>query len=130
MIIRIFHVICRELTSKLGIRIQVHAFEDENNNRLAALYGTFNMGKNIVGRFDYNVSTNFPLSTTSNTFQIILLDSNTNSCLGSLTIPLNEVYNLPSQLGKHWVTLFDDLDDDVYDGDYIEDDVEVPRALI
>ena len=119
-----------ELTSKLGIRIQVHAFEDENNNRLAALYGTFNMGKNIVGRFDYNVSTNFPLSTTSNTFQIILLDSNTNSCLGSLTIPLNEVYNLPSQLGKHWVTLFDDLDDDVYDGDYIEDDVEVPRALI
>lgn len=30
----------------------------------------------------------------------------------------------------HWVTLFEDLDDDLYDGQLGEDDYEQPRILI
>lgn len=30
----------------------------------------------------------------------------------------------------HWVTLFDDLDDDMYDGQLGEDDYELPRILV
>jgi len=30
----------------------------------------------------------------------------------------------------HWVTLFDDLNDDLYDGQLGEDDWEVPRILL
>jgi hypothetical protein len=32
--------------------------------------------------------------------------------------------------GKVWVTIFDSLNDDIYDGDFLEDDDETPRILV
>ncbi len=50
--------------------------------------------------------------------------------LGSVSLSLQELATLKAQSRKHWVTLFDDEDDNVYDGDYAEDDADVPRILV
>jgi len=113
-----------------GIRIGIHGYESENSKNPSAIYGVFNIEREKIGHLNLGSYSLFPLSKTADTFQIIICDAKTNRSLGSLTMMLYEIYSLTTQQGKHWVTLFDDPDDDVYDGDYVEDDIEVPRALI
>lgn len=52
--------------------------------------------------------------------------------LGSLTIPMETLLGFAGVQGiqKKWITIFDSLNDDVYDGDFAEDDDENPRILV
>lgn len=49
---------------------------------------------------------------------------------GSVSISLRKLASGMGQSFMHWVTLFDDLNDDLYDGQLGEDDWEVPRILL
>jgi len=51
--------------------------------------------------------------------------------MGSIAFKLSEFGALDkNKEHKHWVTLFDDEDDNLYDGDYEENDEDFPRILI
>jgi hypothetical protein len=49
---------------------------------------------------------------------------------GSLSIALKKLAQGTGHTFVHWVTLFDDLDDDMFDGQLGEDDFDMPRMLI
>ena len=49
---------------------------------------------------------------------------------GSVSISLKKLAQGSGQTYMHWVTLFENLDDDVYDGQLGEDDWEQPRVLL
>lgn len=53
-----------------------------------------------------------------------------NDKFGSVSIPLKKFYSGAGRTYMHWVTLFDSLDDDDFDGQLGEDDYELPRVLI
>ncbi len=54
-----------------------------------------------------------------------------NSHLGSISFPSYLFLQSPlKQAKKYWITLFDYIEDDVYDGDLTENDEETPRVLI
>jgi len=47
---------------------------------------------------------------------------------GSISFPLKEYFlAMPNLSTSHWVTLFDDMEDDIYDGNLGENDEELPR---
>ena len=49
---------------------------------------------------------------------------------GSVSISLKKLAQGSGNTYMHWVTLFDNLDDDLYDGQLGEDDWEQPRVLL
>ena len=54
-----------------------------------------------------------------------------NPHLGSISFPSYLFLQSPlKQAKKYWITLFDYIEDDVYDGDLTENDEERPRILI
>lgn len=112
-----------------SIKVTVHCFEGESNFS-EPFYVCFRIGRKEVGRLQLGTPSTFPLTKTSDTFQLMVLETSSNKSLGSLSMAVDEVYKLKKYASKHWVTLFEDPDDDVYDGNYIEDDSEVPRLLI
>ena len=48
--------------------------------------------------------------------------------VGSVSIPHEVFLSCGESRYKQWITLFDHLDDDEYDGDLGENDEEVPRV--
>ncbi len=51
--------------------------------------------------------------------------------LGSVSLSLSELATCcAKEQHKHWMTLFENKKDDVYDGNYAEDDTELPRILV
>ena len=113
----------------LNIKLTIYQFEGENS--FSGSYNAFlKIDGKELGQFTLGVPSIFPLLKSSSYFQIIIKESLTNNSLGSLTMTLNELYKLKAHNNKHWVTLFEDPEDDIYDGDYKEDDMEVPRILI
>jgi len=114
----------------LRIKITVHKFEAENPKYTAPVHGLFNVNKGTANRLGIGTAYTFPIQKTDKSFQITIKDTATNRSLGSLTMSLLEIFRSNSQTKMHWVTLFEDPDDDIYDGNYTENDEEVPRALI
>lgn len=112
-----------------SLKVTVHRFEGESNFS-APFHVCFKLDGKEVGRLQLGTPSVFPLSKTFDTFQLIVIETSTNRSLGSLSMALEEVHKLKKYAGKHWVTLFEDPDDDIYDGNYMEDDAEVPRLLI
>jgi len=112
-------------------QITVHSFECENADFSDPLTVLIKFGSNLnwTELFLENLHT-FPITDFNQSFQILIKNGITNESLGSISLRLDEVKRLKAQLRKHWVTLFDDPDDDLYDGDYMEDDSDVPRILI
>lgn len=49
---------------------------------------------------------------------------------GSISIPLEVFYNAGESQHKQWITLFDHIDDDEYDGEMGENDDEAPRVYL
>jgi hypothetical protein len=49
---------------------------------------------------------------------------------GSVSFSLKKMQHGAGNTYLHWVTLFDSLDDDVFDGQLGEDDWEMPRMLV
>lgn len=49
---------------------------------------------------------------------------------GSISLSLKKLSQGMGTSFLHWVTLFDDLDDDIFDGQLGEDDYEQPRILL
>eukprot|EP00826_Nyctotherus_ovalis_P066534 TRINITY_DN9842_c0_g3_i1.p1 TRINITY_DN9842_c0_g3~~TRINITY_DN9842_c0_g3_i1.p1 ORF type:complete len:292 (-),score=109.43 TRINITY_DN9842_c0_g3_i1:18-893(-) len=119
-----------ENSANMQIRIAIHGFEGEKDRKPSSVYGVLKIEREKIGSLNFGSHSLFPLPKLADTFQILVHDVKTNLSLGSLTMMLDEILSLPSRQGKHWVTLFDDSDDDVYDGDYVEDDMEAPRVLI
>jgi chromosome segregation ATPase len=72
----------------------------------------------------------FPFDKTSDTFQIIVREEGTRRRFGSVTMKLDEIYKLKLSSFKHWISLFENTEDDVYNGNYNEDDTELPRVLL
>lgn len=64
--------------------------------------------------------------------QIILkrLGDDDSKRFGSLSISLKKLAQGMGNSYLHWCTLFDTLDDDLYDGQLGEDDWETPRILL
>eukprot|EP00347_Sterkiella_histriomuscorum_P023923 403332919 len=64
--------------------------------------------------------------------QIILkkIGSDDKNRFGSISISLKKLTQGVGNSYMHWITLFDDLDDDIYDGQLGEDDYEQPRILL
>lgn len=61
--------------------------------------------------------------------QFKLLTTIDHNYIGSITLPLKELF-LPKSNFKQWFTVFDTIDDDIFDGAIGEDDDEKPRILI
>lgn len=53
-----------------------------------------------------------------------------NNRLGSITFSLKKLSQGVGNTYLHWVTLFDSLEDDIFDGQLGEDDYEQPRILL
>lgn len=49
--------------------------------------------------------------------------------IGSISIPQSVFFNGVDGKYKQWITLFDHIDDDEYDGEMGENDEETPRIL-
>jgi len=116
-------------TLSFSIKITIHRFEGESDFSQPFCV-CFRIGGKEAGRLQLGTPSTFPLTKTCDTFQLMVLETSTNKSLGSLSMALDEVHKLKKYANKHWVTLFEDPDDDVYDGNYLEDDSEVPRLLI
>jgi hypothetical protein len=56
------------------------------------------------------------------------LGKNFTDLVGSVSFTYSQLVNAGK--GKFWATIFDDLNDDHYDGDFKVDDEETPRILI
>eukprot|EP01022_Parablepharisma_sp_SALTPOND_P012477 TRINITY_DN1604_c0_g1_i1.p1 TRINITY_DN1604_c0_g1~~TRINITY_DN1604_c0_g1_i1.p1 ORF type:complete len:1238 (-),score=212.89 TRINITY_DN1604_c0_g1_i1:6350-10063(-) len=112
------------------IAITVHAFEGEDSSLSVPINVCLSVDKQQDNNLSLETPSAIPLSETSEYFQILVTEQDTGNSLGTLSMKLEEIYRLTPQLRKHWVTLFEDPEDDAYDGDYMEDDVEVPRLLI
>ena len=77
-------------------------------------------------------SIEIPLTSSDDIIQIIIKENDANEKkLGSVSIPTYWFNQLEKKRTySHWVTLFDYIEDDEYDGDLGIDDEEVPRAYI
>jgi hypothetical protein len=77
-------------------------------------------------------SIEIPLVHTKDYIQIVLKTLGENEKkLGSLSIPMELFFSIDKKKTySHWVTLFDYLEDDIYDGDLGADDEERPRTYI
>lgn len=77
-------------------------------------------------------SIEIPLANTKDKLQIILKETGDNERkLGSLSIPTKLFSEIEkNKTYSHWVTLFDFIEDDEYDGDLGTNDEERPRAYI
>jgi len=108
------------------LQIGIHGYEGEYNQ--SSIYGLINTD-NIKTQLELNSI--YPINIPSNVerFQVLIYDIETNNVLGSFSMALDEIKNLDVKYNKHWVTLFENPNDDLYDGDYIEDDIETPRIL-
>mmetsp|Transcript_9232 Transcript_9232/g.7002 ORF Transcript_9232/g.7002 Transcript_9232/m.7002 type:complete len:80 (-) Transcript_9232:348-587(-) len=52
------------------------------------------------------------------------------SRFGSVSISAKKLAQGAGHIFMHWVTLFDELDDDLFDGQLGEDDQDLPRILL
>ena len=50
--------------------------------------------------------------------------------IGSVSLSLKKLQQGSGKKFIHWVTLFDSLDDDLFEGDLGEDETDTPRLLI
>lgn len=77
-------------------------------------------------------SIEIPLIATKESIQIVLKTRDENEKkLGSVSIPVDSFLAVnKNKTYSHWVTLFDFLEDDTYDGDLGVDDEEKPRAYV
>ena len=62
--------------------------------------------------------------------QIFFKDEGQNSIIGSISFGGRMLSDLEGKERECWITLFDDPEDDDYDGDFKEDDQEFPRIKI
>ena len=113
----------------LSLKVTVHNFESEYKSSQSFSANLKIDGKEIA-MVNKDKPTIFPIYKTSKNFQIIIKNENGSKAFGSLTMVLAELCKLKNNKNKHWVTLFEDPEDDVYDGNYKENDTEVPRVLI
>eukprot|EP00826_Nyctotherus_ovalis_P037728 TRINITY_DN3468_c0_g1_i1.p1 TRINITY_DN3468_c0_g1~~TRINITY_DN3468_c0_g1_i1.p1 ORF type:complete len:961 (+),score=382.36 TRINITY_DN3468_c0_g1_i1:222-3104(+) len=114
----------------LRIKVAVHKFEAENPKFAAPVHALFNVNKGAPSRLGIGTAYTFPIQRSDKSFQLTVKDTATNRSLGSLTMSLTEIFRFNSQNKMHWVTLFEDPEDDIYDGNYTENDEEVPRVLV
>ena len=119
----------RDSSLSLNMKVTVHAFEGENNFS-APFCVYFAIDDDEVACLELGTTCMFPFSKTSDTFQIIVKETSTDKCLGRVTMKLDIIYKVKPQPLKHWITLFDDPSVDVYDGNYLEDDLDPPRILL
>jgi len=73
-----------------------------------------------------------PLKESSLKLQLILKSlGEGEDTLGSVSMNVQEYFiQMPNLIQSQWITLFDDIDDDMYDGTLGDDDEELPRILI
>eukprot|EP00826_Nyctotherus_ovalis_P026770 TRINITY_DN20879_c0_g1_i1.p1 TRINITY_DN20879_c0_g1~~TRINITY_DN20879_c0_g1_i1.p1 ORF type:complete len:188 (-),score=32.18 TRINITY_DN20879_c0_g1_i1:12-575(-) len=81
-------------------------------------------------RVEFNSLYTFDVPKEAEKFQINVHEARSGNSLGSFSMALDEVKELDAKFNKHWVTLFEDPNDDLYDGDYLDNDIEAPRVLI
>ena len=119
----------RTSSNCFNIKIAVHKFIGETTSN-PPLSISFYIDGNESGYLELGRPAIFRVQKNANNIQIGVKDSSTNKVLGSISMMLKEMHKIKMQMSKHWVTLFDDPEDDVYDGNYAEDDIEVPRILL
>ncbi|EAR82662.2 hypothetical protein TTHERM_01099090 (macronuclear) [Tetrahymena thermophila SB210] len=74
----------------------------------------------------HKVSLEIPIYSYGDSLNLFFVNTK-NELIGSITFPL-ELFS-DQKIVKRWITLFDPEDDN-YDGDFLEDDTEVPRVLL
>ena len=86
----------------------------------------------VIVLSDKDSKVQIPLINSRENIQIIIKNMDRNEKkLGSLSIPVQRFLDLPKNSSySHWVTLFDYIEDDEYDGDLGMDDEETPRVWI
>ncbi len=112
------------------LQITVYGFEAETEDFTGAVHVSIFVDKAKVMDAELDSIMDIPLAQDCDCFQMQITDSESGQSLGSLSMRLDEIYRLKPQIRKHWVTLFEDPEDDIYDGDYMEDDADVPRILV
>ena len=87
------------------------------------------LNKKLIQTVPFNETTIVSLPPSSPSLQLMVRSSS--RPLGSVGFKLPELLELNHNVErKHWITLFDDEDDNLYDGDYGEDDIDQPRILL
>lgn len=83
----------------------------------------------VVVLGDTNSKLKIPLKESAQTLQFIVKSlGEADTFHGSISFPLKEYFlAMPNLSTSHWVTLFDDMNDDLYDGNLGENDEELPR---
>ena len=104
-----------------AVRIEIGAYISVGNKFM-----------DVVVLSDKDSKVQIPLSNPRENIQVIIKNMDRNEKkLGSLSIPVEKFLELPQNASySHWVTLFDYLEDDEYDGDLGVDDEENPRVWV
>jgi chromosome segregation ATPase len=101
---------------------------DTNRPNIKAFISVGNKFIDAVWRSSIDI----PLTETQGKIQIVIKETGGNEKkLGSLSMPVSGFVDIERNTTfSHWVTLFDYIEDDEYDGDLGFDDEERPRAYI
>lgn len=63
-------------------------------------------------------------------FVIIAQTTDKSVKIGSISIPQDLFFSSGQSRHVQWITLFDHIEDDEYDGDFTEEDEELPRIQV
>ena len=112
-----------------AIVLKVEAIESDPKINPSQCEISIFLNKSFQNKVTIGKSTTINLTSSNSILQLIAQSQLNN--LGSVSFNLNEIIELERGHGKrHWITLFDDEEDNIYDGDYEEDDVDFPRVLL
>eukprot|EP01016_Furgasonia_blochmanni_P049025 TRINITY_DN7394_c0_g2_i4.p1 TRINITY_DN7394_c0_g2~~TRINITY_DN7394_c0_g2_i4.p1 ORF type:complete len:853 (+),score=309.08 TRINITY_DN7394_c0_g2_i4:25-2559(+) len=96
-------------------------------------YVTYNgkcVGVQNVGETSNKVLVALNPKVNSEVIQLLFRRNSLNEVLGSVSISSDSFASLNKKSYTQWLTLFDDPEDDIFDGDIGKDDEEVPKALV
>ncbi len=117
-----------------AVQLCVEAMECELSVDTSQFHIDFALDKAVKCTSTFNAQVTVPFSRSNSHLQLTVRSAAPqpeSRPMGSISLSLLELLSLNRETeAKHWITLFDDEDDNVYDGDYQEDDIDMPRVLV
>eukprot|EP01022_Parablepharisma_sp_SALTPOND_P036607 TRINITY_DN999_c0_g1_i13.p1 TRINITY_DN999_c0_g1~~TRINITY_DN999_c0_g1_i13.p1 ORF type:complete len:945 (+),score=193.94 TRINITY_DN999_c0_g1_i13:2164-4998(+) len=117
-----------------AIMLKVEAMECEFDVDLYQYQIDLYLDKSLCYTATFNNTLTLPLDSSNSTLQLVVRSASPqpeSRPLGSVGFQVPELLTLERGAERrHWVTLFDDEDDNLYDGDYEENDIDLPRVLL
>jgi len=117
-----------EVGVKAELLLKIESVQAEKSSKQYEI--SISLGRALYSKGVLNTTSIIPLSVYGSKLQLKVSPINSTP-LGTIAFNIKELLDLEKGIEKkHWVTLFDGEDDNVYDGDYEENDIDLPRILL